>query len=452
MTIPSITGSIIQIQNSGTSPSQSVSIPADAELCLFTSAYWIAGGGVLSSASLDGNAFTSVVAAASDSAENATIWRYIVPAGLRGTSKTLAWTWASVLNEGANIFIVFLKDVDTSGDPIRDSDQASAAGSGTSTTPAINTDLNDLMICVVASYSTTDANAGLSGQTEVADSTEFNSDQGAVGTKNGVSGTTTMSGSGLDRAICAASVKGSITVDQPFVETPEIDETYDATFANLIEGWVMWLMPDDVFLVEQFWSEMPDIDETYLEEHFYDGLQSAPLSDEEPAIAEGEFPFIDEHYSEEQDYAGIAVWQTPEDIVDFQALAEMPQVDEQYDEAFAHDFSGFAVWIAPDDVQDALLGVVELPEVDERYSLVEEFFGWQTVVIEETIVEEPLAFTEFPQMDERYEYYYEYFGWQHPSMIDSIALHPGARIFGKKQDQLDGVKTRQLTGKKTRNL
>lgn len=209
MTIPSVTGSITQIQNSSTSTSQSISIPADAELCLFMCAHWITGGGLLTSITLDGNAFTSVIANESSSTENGAIWRYIVPAPLRGTSKTLAWTFDDSLVEGANIFVVFLKNVDTSGDPIRDSDKAGAGGTGTSTTPAITTDANDLMICVVASYGSTDANAGLSGQTEIADSTEFNSDQGAIGTKNGSAGTTTMSGSGADRAVLAASIKGS---------------------------------------------------------------------------------------------------------------------------------------------------------------------------------------------------------------------------------------------------
>lgn len=217
MTIPSITGSIIQIQSDLTSSSQSVAIPSDAELCLFMSAYWIAGGGLLSSASLDGNAFTSVISSNLSSAENATIWRYVVPSGLRGTSKTLAWAWAADLNEGANIFIVFLKDVNTAGNPIRDSKANASGGVGTSTTGAITTSTDDLLLCVVASYSSTDADAAPSGsgQTEVADSVEFHDDQGAIGTKNGVAGTTTMSGSGADRAVCAVSVigvSGGVTV------------------------------------------------------------------------------------------------------------------------------------------------------------------------------------------------------------------------------------------------
>jgi len=62
----------------------------------------------------------------------------------------------------------------------------------------------------VASYQSTDANAAPagSGQTEIADSSLFNLQQGAVGSKPGVSGTTTMSGSGDYRAVCACSVIG----------------------------------------------------------------------------------------------------------------------------------------------------------------------------------------------------------------------------------------------------
>lgn len=202
-----ITGSIILIQDGAQSSSSFVSIPSDAELCLFMASYWISGGGLLTSLTLDGNAFISVVGVNSSSDENAVIWRYIVPSGLRGTSKILAWTWADYVLEGANIFVVFLKNVDLTGDPIRDSDKVSSSGIGTSTTPLIESDPNDLMLCVVGSY-IDDADAGLGGQTEVADSGLFRDSRGAIGTKPGVSGGAAMSGSGNYRVVCAVSVKG----------------------------------------------------------------------------------------------------------------------------------------------------------------------------------------------------------------------------------------------------
>ena len=209
MTAPTITGSITQIQDSTTPSSQSVSIPADAELCIVAIAFFrgVGGGGALSTLTLDGNSFTSVVKSNDSGFGTTTIWRYIVPVGLRGTSKTLAWAFDGALTEGANIFVIWLKDVDTGGDPIRGSNFG--AGDPTATSGSYSSDANDLNLCVGYSFSTTDCDASGSGQTEQADSTQFNSCQGAVGTKAGVAGTTTMVVSGDFCSVCACSIKGS---------------------------------------------------------------------------------------------------------------------------------------------------------------------------------------------------------------------------------------------------
>lgn len=276
---------------------------------------------------------------------------------------------------------------------------------------------------------------------------------------------------------------------QSLAEIPQIDEQYDETYANDFSGFIYWQFGENI---EDFQAlgEFAQIDETYYEQHDYAGtvvwqapedvadfqpLAQLPQIDEQYdeafthdfsgsthwQIGEnienfqslGEFAQVDETYYEEHDYAGIAVWQPPDDIHDFQALPEFPQIDEHYDNANGHESNGFVYWSAPNDVEDFLLGVAELPEMDDRYSLVEEFFGWQTVVIEEPAVEEPLLLGEFPQMDEQYEHYYEYFGWQYSGMLaDVVALYPGAKIIGKKGDQLTGRKSDQVIGVKTRNI
>lgn len=210
MPAPSQTGSILQIQNSATSANQNIAIPADAELCLVLVTYWTISTGQLNLLTLGGNVMSHVVRANNNDHENATIWRYVLPVEFRGTSRSLAWQWSTTLGEGAHFFILFLKDVNTSGNPIRGFASGSAQFNGTTTTPAFASNTIDLCLCVVASYQSTDANAAPagSGQTEIADSNLFNLQQGAVGSKPGVSGTTTMSGSGDYRAVCACSVIG----------------------------------------------------------------------------------------------------------------------------------------------------------------------------------------------------------------------------------------------------
>ena len=242
---------------------------------------------------------------------------------------------------------------------------------------------------------------------------------------------------------------------QPFAQIPQIDEHYNEVVNQEVNGFESWQVPENV---EDFspLAELPQIDEYYDEafQQDFSGYSSWQIGENiEDFQSLGEFAQVDETYYEERDYAGVVVWQTPDDILDFQGLAELPQIDEQYDDAFGSDFSGFVYWLVPSDVEDALLGVVELPEMDERYSLVEEFFGWQTVIIEEPVVEEPIVFGEYPQMDERYELTYEYFGWQYPCMIEDVVLtafgavlvgRKGGQAIGQAHDQVVGVNKRQV--------
>ena len=208
MTVPAITGSIVQIGSTSASGSQSITVPSDATCALLLISYaCIPSSIALSSASINSVNFTltrnNIDVAGLTST---TAWYLLNPA--TGT-RTFAWTWAGDIQAGANIFIVFLKDTVTSGNPVTGSGNANGNG-GEITTTSFSSTTNDLCVCVVSSFSA-DAIAGGGGQTEVADSTAVGSCEGAVGTKAGVSGTTTMVGNGSLNSIIGLSVSGSIS-------------------------------------------------------------------------------------------------------------------------------------------------------------------------------------------------------------------------------------------------
>lgn len=209
MTLPSITGSIVQIQSSAANGSQSISVPSDAKLCVVCVAYWGVNGQNYATMTLGGEALAVKVSQTNDVSYGfTTMWTRANP--LTGT-RTFAWTMSRACDEGANIFIVFLKDVDVSGEPVR----ASGAGKDATlaTSASFASDANDLCLCVGYSYTSTDCNAAPSGagQTEVADSTAYNNCQGAVGTKPGVAGNTTMKVGGSYCVIVAMSIKGTVS-------------------------------------------------------------------------------------------------------------------------------------------------------------------------------------------------------------------------------------------------
>lgn len=234
-----ITGTPQLIQDSATSSSASVSVPADAEYMVVMGQYWIAGGGALSSMTMDSNACTKVNSYEGSDTGNSFIWRYIVPSAMKGTSKTLAWTFASTIIEGLNAYVIFLKNVDTTGTGITGTAYAKAVGSGTSVTPAFNSTVDDTCLCTVYSYSGVNPDAGLAGQTEIADSGLYNNCYNAVGQKAGVSGTTTMSGSGDYRVVMAISVAGTsgAVSTNTQVNIGDVWKTVDSIQINIGDVW-----------------------------------------------------------------------------------------------------------------------------------------------------------------------------------------------------------------------
>lgn len=193
-------------------------------------------------------------------------------------------------------------------------------------------------------------------------------------------------------------------------------------------GFVSWLMPDDIFPIEEMPTlALAQIDENYDVEygHDYDGstIWQAPENVED-FQASPETTQIDESYDVEYgyDYSGVIIWQTPENIDDFQPLPEILLVDESWD--YEYDDYGFAVSPLAENFID-LQGYAEIPAVDEQYNdfvdLVN-YAGWANWVIPFDVVE-PLSSNELAQIDEHYEQPYEpvnYFGWQAWVTPDSV--------------------------------
>lgn len=211
MTAPSIVGSIQTINSNGQSGSQSVTVPAGATYCLLLAAYYDdAETGGINTATLNGASFSSVAEIFnSTNFGGTTIWRINNP-----TTGTFAWSWDMTLNsnyENAAMALVFFQNVDTSGTGIRAS--ATGQGASTATSGSFSSSTNDLCVCIGYSLNTAINGAAGANQTEVADFSNSedvsNITRGAVGTKPGVAGTTTMAISGNGCSICAVSVLGT---------------------------------------------------------------------------------------------------------------------------------------------------------------------------------------------------------------------------------------------------
>lgn len=216
-TPPSTIGTASLVQNGNESGSTSVTVPEGADCVLLFGSWWTNSSNLgWTSLTLGGNAFTEVklIDSYETSGNHGWIMVYRLnnpPAG----SQTFAWDLGGTNNpaEGFNFYLVYLQDVDTGGDPIRDFDFAMATSDGgdqTLTTGSFSSDSNDLCLCGVYSYSPTSPNAAPtgSGQTEILDSGVYNSCHLAIGTKPGVSGSTTMTAFGNYPAMVAVSVKG----------------------------------------------------------------------------------------------------------------------------------------------------------------------------------------------------------------------------------------------------
>lgn len=214
MTAPVIVGSIQVINSNGQSGSQSVTVPAGADCCLLCAAYYDdAATGGINTASLNGASFVSV-AEIFTSVDNGgtTIWRLNNPA-----TGTFSWSWDMTFGENyenAVMFLVFLDNVDVSGNPIRAN--ATGQGASTATSGSFSSSTNDLCVCIGYSFGTNCNAAAGSNQTEQSDANNnevgnlSSANYGAVGTKPGVAGTTTMAASGSGCSICAVSVLGTV--------------------------------------------------------------------------------------------------------------------------------------------------------------------------------------------------------------------------------------------------
>lgn len=207
MPVPSRTGSIAMLQSTSQNDSDSVTVPADADLAIVVAAVYVFEGVNFSSLTLGGNGLTEINAFQNVGAEagDTVMWRLTNPPS---GSQTLAWGWEAEPEEGATIFVVFYKDVNTSS-PITDSDVG--YGDPTATSAAFSSSTNDTCLCVGYSFDATDCDAGYgANQVEIADGDIFGGCQGAVGEKAGVSGTTTMEVDGDYCSIVACSIAGSV--------------------------------------------------------------------------------------------------------------------------------------------------------------------------------------------------------------------------------------------------
>lgn len=252
----------------------------------------------------------------------------------------------------------------------------------------------------------------------------------------------------------AWQIPDSVEDFQALAELPTIDENYDEE--HDYSGFTTWQISAEDIEDFQPLAELPTVDESYDEEHDYAGFFSWQMpSDVIDVLPVSEYAQVDKSYDEaiDHDFSGFTSWQVPENVEDFQALSECPWIDEHYDETYARDFNGFVFWLVPDSLEDPLLGVGEFPQVDETYELVAEFFGWQTIIIEEPVIEEPPILAELPQIELYYEPYFEYSGWQHATIEAATSvLFGGARLVGKKSDQVIGRGTDQVVGVKKRRL
>ena len=203
MTAPAIVGSIVGINSTATSGSQSVTVPAGANACILFTGFWNSSR-QLSSASLGGNAFTSEVGSLNASYQMSEAW--VLKAPPTG-SQTFAWAWNGDMSgaDGPIIALVFLQNITSDADITRGS--AANAGSSFAQTAAFATDANDLCICGCSTYG--DGSVAVGGRTDVFNSGDYRGQYLLIGTKAGAAGTTTMQGPGTSPSVGAMPVKGS---------------------------------------------------------------------------------------------------------------------------------------------------------------------------------------------------------------------------------------------------
>lgn len=247
--------SYTNIQSSANSGSQAVTVPANTDCAILYFTYWHGEPDLGFTFSINGTAMTVVklIDAYEDNDPSNTNSGYIGCYRLNNPSSgNFAWDMGGTLQpvEGFNFVIMWMQDVDTSGNPIRGFSYkgcTNAGGQQTITTSAFSTDPNDL--CLVGGYSYTPINPnaapGGSGQTEIIDVGFYNSAGLAIGSKNGVSGTTTMTFFGdypacISISLIGISVAGDdLTADdiitQPAVlDAPTIGQTHVISSEDIV--------------------------------------------------------------------------------------------------------------------------------------------------------------------------------------------------------------------------
>jgi hypothetical protein len=178
------TGTVTTIENSNQTGSQSVTVPADATLCVVMAAFyrnatnWIAANPVsLNSVNLSTLKKTDGV----NDVEQVWLGYLVNPAT---GSQTLAWNWGNTFTEGAVICVVFYKGVDTS-DPV--------VSSGTQTNDTydltgLTAGADDMMVGVVGTWNTSPSSVTDNGQTELAITGPVNTCYGGFAEKLGGTG------------------------------------------------------------------------------------------------------------------------------------------------------------------------------------------------------------------------------------------------------------------------
>ena len=144
------TGEVTTINSYSASDSTSINVPADAELAVFAAAHYDStNNDDLASASLGGSGMTIERQDSSDGNDGYTSMAFL--ANPSAGSQTLSWTWDSIREDGAVIFVAFYKNVDTSGDPIRDAG-GEQQGDYNATTGSLTMSDGDMMVAVAFNY------------------------------------------------------------------------------------------------------------------------------------------------------------------------------------------------------------------------------------------------------------------------------------------------------------
>jgi len=170
------TGTASQVNASAGSGSTSVTVPAD---CTAAVAFWshfnTLGASTLSTLTLGGNAFTTrSEIACKTPASDTTGTGVATLTALPGTgTQTLAWGWSDsdARDEGGGLFLVYVKDVDTS-DIYRDAKTLNQAGTSTISF-SLTTITTDLVLGMGQSFSGTNPNLTA---TVFIDNASFNSE------------------------------------------------------------------------------------------------------------------------------------------------------------------------------------------------------------------------------------------------------------------------------------